>query len=49
MNKAQQMRWSRRGANLVLQVCCDTLNGKLGSEFGYIFNVNPSSETTMVA
>jgi hypothetical protein len=31
MNKSQQMRWSRRGADLLLQVRCAILNGKLGS------------------
>src|SRR3954469_12727676 len=31
MNKSQQMRWSRRGADLLLQVRCAVLNGKLGS------------------
>ena len=29
MNKSQQMRWSRRGAELLLQVRCAALNGKL--------------------
>ena len=29
MNKSQQMRWSRRGADLLLQ--CAGFNGKLGS------------------
>jgi hypothetical protein len=31
MNKAQQMRWSRRGADLLLQVRCAGFNGKFGS------------------
>jgi hypothetical protein len=31
MNKSQQMRWSRRGAELVLQVRCAVYNGTLGS------------------
>ena len=30
MNKAQQMRWSRRGADLLLQVRCAVYNGALG-------------------
>jgi hypothetical protein len=34
MNKEQQMRWSRRGADLLLQVRCAVFNGKLGSGFG---------------
>src|SRR5271155_4246841 len=33
MNKSQQMRWSRRGANLLLQVRCAVYNGTLGSGF----------------
>ena len=37
MNKSQQMRWSRRGADLLLQVRCAVLNGKLGSGFGQLF------------
>jgi hypothetical protein len=34
MNKSQQMRWSRRGAALLLQVRCAVYNGTLGSGFG---------------
>ena len=34
MNKSQQMRWSRRGADPLLQVWCAVYNGTLGSEFG---------------
>jgi hypothetical protein len=49
MNKAQQMRWSRRGADLLLQVRCAVLNGKLGSGFCQIFNANGSSEAAMAA
>ena len=43
MNKSQQMRWSRRGADLLLQVRCAALNGTLGSNFGQLFDaeVNP--------
>ena len=37
MNKSQQMRWSRRGADLLLQVRCAGFNGKLGSSFGRLF------------
>jgi len=37
MNKSQQMRWSRRGADLLLQVCCAVYNGTLGSRFGQRF------------
>jgi len=44
MNKRQQMRWSRRGADAVLQVRCAIYNGTLGSGFGHLFN--PGSEPT---
>jgi hypothetical protein len=37
MNKQQQMRWSRRGADLLLQVRCAVYNGTLGSGFGQKF------------
>ena len=37
MNKSQQMRWSRRGADLLLQVRCAVYNGTLGSGFGHTF------------
>jgi hypothetical protein len=37
MNKCQQMRWSRRGADLLLQVRCAVYNGTLGSGFGQQF------------
>ena len=37
MNKSQQMRWSRRGADLLLQVRCAVYNGVLGSGFGHLF------------
>jgi len=37
MNKSQQMRWSRRGADLLLQVRCAIYNGTLGSGFGQRF------------
>ena len=50
MNKSQQMRWSRRGADLLLQVRCTGFNGKLGSSFGQLFwAIDPASELTMVA
>jgi hypothetical protein len=39
MNKSQQMRWSRRGADLLLQVRCAVYNGTLGSGFGHRFEV----------
>jgi hypothetical protein len=37
MNKSQQRRWSRRGADLLLQVRCAVYNGTLGSDFGQKF------------
>jgi hypothetical protein len=37
MNKHQQMRWSQRGADLLLQVRCAVYNGILGSGFGQRF------------
>ena len=36
-NKSQQMRWSRRGADLLLQVRCAVYNGVLGSGLGQLF------------
>ena len=38
MNKAQQMRWSRRGADRLLQVRCAVYNGTLGTGFGQRFH-----------
>jgi hypothetical protein len=49
MNKSQQMRWSRRGADLLLQVRCAVLNGKFGPGFGQLFDTNPVSKTAMAA
>src|SRR3974377_511346 len=37
MNKSQSMRWSRDGADLLLQVRCAVYNGTLGSELGHRF------------
>jgi hypothetical protein len=37
MDKSQQMRWSRRGADLLLQVRCAVYNGTLGSGCGQRF------------
>ena len=37
MVKSQQMRWSRRGADRLLQVRCAVYNGTLGSGFGRRF------------
>jgi hypothetical protein len=51
MNKSQQMRWSRRGADLLLQVRCAVLNGKLGSGFEPLFDaeVNPITDLVRAA
>jgi hypothetical protein len=38
MKKSQQMRWSRRGADLLLQVRCAVYNGTLGAGFGHRFD-----------
>jgi hypothetical protein len=43
MNKAQQMRWSRRGADLLLQVRCAVYNGAFGHGFGHLFE--PTANT----
>ena len=37
VNKSQQMRWSRRGADLLLPVRCAVCNGGFGSGFGHLF------------
>ena len=47
MNKSQQMRWSRRGADLLLQVRCAVYNGALGSGLGHLFAPDSSSEVSM--
>jgi hypothetical protein len=39
MNKSQQMQWSWRGADLLLQVRCAVYNGTLGSDLGHRFDV----------
>jgi hypothetical protein len=38
MAKSQQMRWSRRGADQLLQVRCAVYNGTLGTGFGQRFH-----------
>jgi hypothetical protein len=38
MNKSQQMRWSRRGADLLLQVRCAVYNGTFSAGFGHRFD-----------
>jgi hypothetical protein len=37
MDRSQQMRWSRRGADLLLQLRCAVYNGTLGNNFGQRF------------
>jgi hypothetical protein len=37
MNKSQQMRWSRTGADLLLQVRCAVYNGVFSSGLGHLF------------
>jgi hypothetical protein len=51
MNKSQQMRWSRRGADLLLQVRNAVYNGTLGSGLGHRFEVfvNPNPMIAIVA
>jgi hypothetical protein len=51
MNKAQQMRWSRRGADLLLQVRCAVYNGALGSGIGHLFEPvsTPGPQLAMAA
>jgi hypothetical protein len=50
MNKSQQMRWSRRGADLLLQVRCAVYNGTLGSKCGQKFHAaNDSFPPTAIA
>ena len=50
MNKSQQMRWSRRGADLLLQVRCAVYNGTLGFDFAQKFYpANDVSPPTAVA
>jgi hypothetical protein len=50
MNKSQQMRWSRRGADLLLQVRCAVYNGTFGSTYGQKFlPANHSSPPKVIA
>ena len=47
MNKSQQVRWSRRDADLLLQVRCAVYNGTLGSGFGQKFQPTNDLYSTM--
>ena len=50
MNKSQQMRWSRRGADRLLQVRCAVYNGTLGFDLGQkCYPANDVSPPTAVA
>ena len=51
MAKSQQMRWSRRGADLLLQVRCTVYNGTLGTGFGQRFQAanHPHPPAAMAA
>jgi hypothetical protein len=44
MNKSRQMRWSRRGADPLLQVRCAVYNGTLGSGIGHRFEAFANPE-----
>jgi hypothetical protein len=48
MNKSQQMRWSRSGADLLLQVRCAVYNGTLGAGFGRRFDRIGNAEPAVV-
>jgi hypothetical protein len=47
MNKSQQTRWSRRGAELLLQVRCAAYNGTLGSAHGKLFQPVALAQTEL--
>jgi hypothetical protein len=47
MNKSQQMRWSRRGADLPLQARCAVYNGTFGSAYGQKFHPANDSSPAM--
>jgi hypothetical protein len=47
MNKSQQMRWSRNGADLLLQVRCAAYNGTFGAGFGHRFDRIANSDLTL--
>ena len=49
MNKSQQMRWSRRGADLLLQVRCAVYNGTFCSGFGQRFAPANDTHPTLAA
>ena len=49
MNKLQQMRWSRRGADLLLQVRCAVYNATYGSAVGQRFTPANDTHPTLAA
>jgi hypothetical protein len=51
MNKRQQMRWSRRGADLLLQVRCAVYNRTLGTGFeqGFQLDNDPFRQVAVAA
>jgi len=51
MNKSQHMRWSRRGADLLLQIRCAVYNGTLSSGFGPRFQAtnDPNPQAAIAA
>ena len=49
MNKSQQMRWTRWGADLLLQVRCAVYNGTFGSAFGQRFAPANDNHPTLAA
>jgi hypothetical protein len=49
MNKSQQMRWTRQGADLLLQVRCAVYNGTFGPAFGQRFAPANDTHPTLAA
>jgi hypothetical protein len=47
MNKFQQMRWSRNGADLLLQVRCAVYNGTLGAGLGHRFDRSANADLAL--
>lgn len=49
INKSQQTRWSRHGADLLLQIRCAGSNGKFRPGFGQLLDAYSCPETAMAA
>ena len=47
MNKSQQMRWSREGADLLLQVRCAVYSGTLGAGLGHRFERRSNADLAL--